>query len=393
MPANSTGPGSIETDALVADACRAACRATRLEDWGETAFLSPLAQLSEAFRERYGPDKVMALQFRSAVTAILINRLYIEETLKGQPGILQVPVPRPLFIVGLARTGSTLLHRLMARHAASRPLLYWEMNFPFSGANMGLNHREMSLKLAHLKIQQIMKRYPGYDHIHRIEAEAPEECNVLMRHTFCSLSIASEWLLPEYGQWLVRQDLTDSYRYYRKLLQLLLWHRSGAFLLLKCPSHILNLAAILTVFPDANFVWLHRQPAQAIPSYLDLLSAFWPDHSDGRSFTEFICDYSRRSVEIGRTMQRQIDPGQFLNVAYRELVKDPTGVIAAIYRYFNYEADPGLEERISQWLARDARQERKPHAYSPEQFGLTAAEIEEKLSGYCREYAPFLESR
>jgi hypothetical protein len=253
-----------------------ACRTARLHEWGDEDFHLPLEQFIQFFKDKYSPDKhkMMYFYFQNAVRSILVNRLYIQDNYRCYPEILRVPLHRPLFIVGLARTGSTLLHRLMSRDLSCRVLLYWEMNHPFIGPNMGLNHEELSIKLAELKIKEIYSRLPDLFHIHEIKATEPEECNILMRHAFGSLYLASEWNLPRYAQWLVNHDMTKSYRYYRKLLRLLLWHKPGNFLVLKCPSHLLNLNAILDVFPDANIVWLHRHPAKTIPSYLNLLSVF-----------------------------------------------------------------------------------------------------------------------
>jgi hypothetical protein len=329
---------------------------------------------------------MMELYFRSAIKAILMNRLFIEDSFEKHPEILDVPIQRPLFIVGLARTGSTLLHRLMARNSACRVLLYWEMNFPFIGSNLGLNHQEFSLKLTELKIKETYKKYPNYRHIHEINARDPEECNVLMRHSFTSLSIASEWLIPEFGKWLVKHDMTDSYKYYRKLLQLVSWYKPGDFLVLKCPSHLLNLKTILKVFLDANILWLHRDPLKTLPSYLDLLTAFWPDQGEEKSFIEFIRDYSLQSLETGMAIEKQINPARFLNLSYKELVADPVQVIHNIYKYFNYKMDSNIEKGIRDWLAENPRHKHGVHRYSPETFGLSEQSIKNLFSDYYSRY-------
>ncbi|NIM16913.1 MAG: hypothetical protein GTO45_33515 [Candidatus Aminicenantes bacterium] len=375
----------LTADMLMEDACRLA----RLHEWGEEGFRVPLGQLIAYFREKYGADKKMNLRFQNAIRALLVNRLFIRDNFESHPEILRVPLHRPLFIVGLSRTGSTLLHRAIARDLSCRVLLYWEALHPFIGRNVGLNHEEKSKKLAELKIKEMYLRMPDYFHIHEIKATAPEECNVLMRHTFCSMSFASEWHLPRYAQWLVNQDTTGSYRYYRKLLQLLLWHKPGNFPVLKCPSHLLNLDAILNVFPDANFVWLHRDPISAIPSYLNLLSVFW-GNGLSKSFVDFICHYSIRSLEMGMRVEKKIGPGQFLNVGYNELVNDPIAVILSIYNYFKYSLAPGVETDLRKWLKENPRHKHGVHTYGLEKFGLTHADIKNRFSRYYDEYGHFL---
>jgi hypothetical protein len=379
----STG-SALTVDMLMEEACRIA----RLHEWGDEDFRLPLGQLVGDFTDKYGTDKRMNLRFQNAVRALLVNRLFIRDNFVNHPEILRVPLNRPLFIVGLARTGSTLLHRVVARDLSCRVLLYWEALHPFIGRNVGLNHEQTSKKLAELKIKEMYRQMPDYLHIHEIKAGAPEECNVLMRHTFCSMSFASEWHLPRYGQWLVDRDITGSYRYYRQLLQLLLWHRPGNFAVLKCPSHLLNLEAISSVFPDANFVWLHRDPISAIPSYLNLLSVFWGNDIK-KSFIDFICDYSIRSLEVGMRMEKKIGPGQFLHVGYNELVRDPAAVLLKIYNYFKYPVSPGLETGLRKWLQENPRHKHGVHTYGLEKFGLTPTDIKNRFSRCYEEYGHF----
>lgn len=379
---------NLTVDSLKEEACKTA----RMHEWGDEDFHLPLEQFIQCFKDKYSQDKhqMMYFYFQNAVRSILVNRLYIQDNYRCYPEILRVPLHRPLFIVGLARTGSTLLHRLMSQDLSCRVLLYWEMNHPFIGHNMGLNHEELSIKLAELKIKEIYSRLPDLFHIHEIKATEPEECNILMRHAFGSLYLASEWNLPRYAEWLVNHDMTTSYRYYRKLLQLLLWHKPGNFLVLKCPSHLLNLNAILEVFPDANIVWLHRHPAKTIPSYLNLLSVFWGNELNNKSFIEFIFDYSMRSLEMGMGLEKKLNPAQFLNLPYKELVDDPGAVILKIYNYFNYKIDSRMESNIEKWLKENPRHKHGVHKYSLEDFGLTRAEVENRFPSYFNEYGDLL---
>jgi hypothetical protein len=388
MMEHNQRPMDLTVDSLKKEACRTA----RLQEWGDEDFHLPLEKMIQCFKDKYCPtkNKVMYLYFQNAMRSILVNRLYIRDNYKSHPEILHVHLHRPLFIVGLARTGSTLLHRLISQELSCRVLLYWEMNHPFIGPNVGLNHEKLSIKLAQLKIKEIYSRLPDLFHIHEIKATEPEECNILMRHTFCSLYLASEWNLPRYAQWLVNHDMTASYRYYRKLLHLLLWHKPGDFLALKCPSHLLKLNAILDVFPDANIVWLHRHPAKSIPSYLNLLSVFWGNELNNKTFIQFILDYSQRSLDMGMEMEKKLNPAQLLNLPYKELVEDPTAVILKIYNYFNYKIASNMESNMRKWLKENPRYKHGVHQYSLEKFALKEADIKERFSRYFNEYGDFL---
>jgi hypothetical protein len=211
-----------------------------------------------------------------------------------------------------------------------------------------------------------------------------------MRHTFCSLSIASEWHLPGYAQWLVTHDMTESYRYYRELLQLLLWHKTGNFLALKCPSHLINLRVILNVFPDANIVWLHRSPVESMASYLNLLSVFWGNKTGYKDFIEFIYDYSVKSVGMGSAVQEEINPARFLNVSYKRLVDNPVKAILDIYNYFGYHVNTHIEENIRAWLKENPQHKHGVHKYNLEKFGLTDGEVGNRFSQYIEKYKDLL---
>ena len=386
--AGNTKLADLTVDSLKEEACRVA----RLNEWGDEDFQGPLEQFILSYKEKYGQgeDRSLDLPYRNALRTILVNRLIIRDNYKRYPEILREPLQRPLFIVGLPRTGSTLLHRLMSLDSSSRVLRYWEMSHPYYGTKLGLNHEELSIKLAELKIKEIYSRLPDLYPIHQIKAEEPEECNILMSHTFSSLYLASEWRLPRYAQWLVNQDITGSYRYYRKLLQLLFWHRPGRFMVLKCPSHLLNIRTIFTVFPDANILWLHRSPGKAIPSYLDLLSVFWGKEIENKNFIEFILDYLQRSLEKGIETEKETKPAQWLNLRYKELVENPAAGIFKIYNYFQYEIDSRLEENIRRWSTENPQHKHGVHTYSLEKFGISEAVIRERYARYYGEYGHLL---
>jgi len=372
----------LTVDALMEEACRVA----RLQDWGDTEFQEPLGQLIACFKEKYSSNEMMSLYFHAALKALLVNRLFIRDTLNNYPGIQDTQIKRPLLIVGLARTGSTLLHRLMAQDLNSRVLLYWEMHYPFIGLNFGLNHEEESIELASLRLKEMFSRAPNLDNIHETGAVLPEECMILLRHTFSSMSIVSEWLLPKYARWFIRQDMTESYLYYRKLLQILLWYKPGDFLVLKCPSHLINLNTLLNVFPDANVLWVHRHPFEALPSFFSLLSSFWGSQIKDPDFIDLILKYSSQSVEMGKTAQNKINPKQFLNVGYKQLLENPLEVIHDIYRQFSYKFSEKLERYILQWLEKNPQNKHGVHQYNLEKFGLNKTELETLFLEYLQDY-------
>jgi len=364
-------------------------RVTRLTDWGETEFLVPLSRLIESFIEQYRQDQKKGIQFQSTIKALLANRLFIQDTLKKHPEIEATLISRPIFVIGLARTGSTLLHRLISEDENCRILLYWEMLYPFTSTHMGLNNPKTSIEIANMRLKEMYNSIPNLHHFHETGAELPEECMMLLRHTFCSMSIVSEWQLSDFGRWFIEQDLTPSYRYYKKLLQILMWHQPKQFMALKCPSHLINLNAILNVFPDANFVWVHRHPNEAIPSFFSLLSAFWRNQISDSSFKDLVIEYSVQSAETGMNMQEKIPGNQFINISYKQLVKHPVDTVREIYTKFGYSFSSQLEENIGKFVQESPQHKHGVHKYNLEKFGLDKAEIDTRFSKYMKEYETF----
>jgi len=363
---------------------------THLFDWGNNEFELPLEQFINCFKEKYAlEDELFYTQFFNAIKAILFNRLYIQNSINSYPDILKSPICRPLFIVGIARTGSTFFHRLINQDPSCRTLKYWEMRYPFFGTNIGLNHEKFSMELAELNIKEVYSKLPNLFHIHEIKAKAPEECNIIMRHTFCSLYLASEWALPKYAQWLLNHNMAKSYEYYKKMLQILQWYKPGEYLALKCPSHILNLEIILKIFPDANILWLHRHPFKSIPSYLNLLSVFWGNEMNEK-FIDFICNYSKKSIDKGMEMKKKVNSAQFYNLSYREFINAPYSTILKVLNHFKYKIDTRLESNIHKWIEENPRNKHGVHNYNLEKFGLEEMDIQELFSPYLEEYRDFL---
>jgi hypothetical protein len=378
----------LSIDTLMTEACRSA----NLSEWGDDAFREPLSRLIDCFLDQYGAanDWMKKVSFRNAIRAILTNRLYIQHNFESFPRILAVPINTPLFIVGLSQTGSTLLHRLLAQDESCRVLKYWEMHYPFVGPSLGLNHEALSIRLAELKIKEIYSRFPDLHHIHQTKAADPEECEQLMRHSFCSVTFASEWCLPGYARWLIQEDMTACYRYFRKLLQLLLWYQPANFPVLKCSFHLLNLKTVLELFPDANILWLHRSPLEAIPASLSLLSVLLGDERRSKQFVEFILDYSVRLIERGMEVEQRSHQRRFLNMNYREPVRDPLAAILKIYDHFQYTIDSNMETNIRNWLEKNPRLKHGVPHYRLEDFGLREADVRERFVSYFDQYGHLL---
>lgn len=362
----------------------------RLDDFGSNEFHLPLGKLVESFDMQHGnSDGNKTFSFAYILSELLVRRLHIEDNFKTYPEVLDIPVVRPLFITGLPRTGTTLMHNLCSQGLCWRVLKYWELLYPYYIPALGDKSRDYFLRLTKQLIKGLYARYPELISRHETKAEGPEECVHLLRTTFYSNSFAAEWDLHDYLQWYSEQDLTGAYRYYRKLMQLLLWREQGEHLLLKCPAHLFAVDIILKVFPDASVIWMHRDPCKSIASVLSLYSVFREEETRYNEFIDLYLEYFKKSLQNVMRAADSAD-GQVRSLSYKKLVKDQGGVTREIYEEFGYPYDGGIENKISGWLNRNPQHKHGVHKYGLEDFGLTASGIRNRFSDYYDAYGHLL---
>jgi hypothetical protein len=368
---------------MLADAERRA----GLSDFGDDRFREGLEVLVRAFEEQGQAHTFGRLFFRESCVRLLVNRLKIQDDLTRHPEILEVPVRRPLFITGLPRSGTTLLHRLMAQDPEGRPLLLWETLEPSPPPRPETYRADPRIGRARKTLRTLHALAPRIATAHTFDAESPEECNSLFAHGFLAGYNGFMYDVPDYVEWLRQQDLVEPYRYLRRQLQLLSWRMPEARWVLKAPAHLYGLDAILAVFPDARIVQTHRDPVRVLPSLCSLASAFRGIVSDrvdlrrlGAEFTEAMARGPERAMAVRATA----DPAHFFDVAYPSLVADPVGVVREICRHFGDPVGPEFEGRMRRWLAENPQHKHGVHRYSLEQFGLDAATVNDRFAAYLR---------
>jgi hypothetical protein len=365
-----------------------ACRKSRRDDWGDENFRRPLEKLLSFFEEKYRDHADKKFSFGYTIVDSLTKRLYTQDNFKSYPEITGVPVQRPLFITGLPRTGTTLTHNLVSQDPSWRVLLYWELLFPYHRPDIGADFEKYAINMTEQGLKGLYAKYPEFIYRHETKATGPEECFNLLKNTFQSIAWANEWYLDGYLDWFLQQDMTDSYRYYKKLLQLLLWRKPGEHLLLKCPAHLFNIDFIFNVFPDAGVVWLHRNPIKSMASGFSLLSLFHRFTKSDR-FIQLYLVYFKKSLQKAMEIEKK-GTKQLKSVSYKELVKNPVGIIREIYEQFGYKWDHSKETAILKWQAENPQHKHGIHKYNLEKFGLTNTDIENRFSEYYDEYGHLL---
>jgi Sulfotransferase family len=384
MPDPMQEPVDLSETALLAEAQARA----NLEDFGDDDFREGLRALLAMYdgAARLTPQGRKATRRR--ILELLTNRLFIQDTFVKHPEIRARPIRRPMYLTGLPRTGTSALFNLLAIDEASRPLLYWEgcYPYPFPGAAPGApDPRLAALAQA---LERMRQKDPEFAKIHEVKADGPEECVQLLAHTLGGVQLGIEPLISPYREWFEKQDLRAPYAYYADLLRMLDWQRPGERWLLKSPAHLWALDLLVGMFPDACIIQTHREPAQIIGSYCSMVAMLMRGREgvDPRELGPTVLEYLARSVERGMAARDELGPARFVDVDYRQFVKDPMGSVERIYDAFQLELTPRTGAAMRKHIADHPQNKHGAHTYTLADYGLTAETVSKRLARYIERF-------
>jgi hypothetical protein len=315
------------------------------------------------------------------ILEILGTRASIAKALKTRQNLPDIAGQRPIFITGLPRTGTTLLHNLVSGLPGFRGFRPWEMRFvvPPDGAEPGWEAR--AIRDTDVELRALHDRAPELASIHAVHVDRPDECHWLMRHSFASLIFSYLLFTPSYARWLLGRSQRAAYEEFETQLRLLLSWRPAERVVLKDPGHLWHLGDLLAVFPSALVVRLHRDPREAVPSLCSLMYALQRMDSsrvDPLEVGPYALDLVARGLAREETA-RQRFPRSFLDIEYRDLVSDPVGAVQRICDTAGAELPAGGVASVMAWLAENPQHKAGRHKYSAEQFGLSPGELASRL--------------
>ena len=370
-------------EGLLADARTA----TGLEDFGGDSFREGLAILLDTY-ERAGLRPGGRKRTRARLLQLLANRLKIERAWKRHPGIYSREIRGPVYLTGLPRTGTSTLFNLIGCDPVSRPLLLWEAVCPDPLDGQDPAEPDPRMQMIQAGLDAGRAKDPSFDKIHFARADGPEECVLLLAHTFRDVQLGIEPLMQPYGAWFERQDLLAPYTYYRDLLKMLDWQRPGERWLLKSPAHLWAIDPIVELFPDACILQTHRDPVEVLPSYCSMIVALMStrDSVDPLAIGPIVLEYLARSLERGTASRARSDERRFFDVDYRALVADPIAEIARVYDYYGLALPADTERAMRAFLDQNPQNKHGAHHYSLAEFGLTAEAVRDRLRFYIERF-------
>ena len=363
----------------VDDLHASASRITGLTDFGPDDYTDGLGVLLESYARDAGLTPRGEKAARALLRGALVARLLIEAGWQRHPGYAEVPAARPVFVTGLPRTGTTALHRLLVADPAHQGLELWLAEAPQPRPPRAAWADDPVFQFVQAACARHHVEHPEFMGVHYIAADQVEECWQLLRQSMRSVSWECLAHLPSYSAWLRGQDWTGAYRRHRRNLQLIGLGDERRWVL-KNPSHLFALDALLAVYPDALIVQTHRAPEVAIASVCSLAAqatAGWSDTFAGEVIGRDQLELWASGLERFGAERARHDAARFFDVSYDDLVADPVGTAEAVYAHFGLPLG-GAAADAMRALAGGGRGG-SAHRYALADFGLTAAEVVERF--------------
>lgn len=351
-----------------------------------------LARLIWSINNEAKPNPFGSLAVKGLLNRLLYGRYMVEKELAENPWIEEQEITEPIFIIGMPRTGTTILHAIMHEDPAHRSPLAWECLLPYPASTPENFQDNPRLHTIEKEFEQLFKLVPDFKRKHYMEVDAPQECLGITALDFNSFMFSAQLYVPSYMDWVFEEsDMLGTMRFHKRFLQYL---QSGGVKgdrwLLKSPVHIRRLPEIFEVYPDAKFIMTHRGPADIVSSTASLMSSVRTLYSDkedpnvtGKEQAELWSKYFDKFIDDRKALGRE---DQILDLKFEDFVKDQVGMIKKIYDRFGWEMSNTAEYNFRNFLRENPKDKHGKHVYSLNDFGLKEEVVNNQFAKYLDFY-------
>lgn len=372
--ANALGVQPVKLDAEAIT--KRAAKEAGSSGFGDEDYREGLTRFLES-ADREGDLTLLGrLMVQSYATDNLVNRLRVVQWRKKHPAVAKEEIVQPLFIIGLPRTGTTILHSVLEQDPANRSPLSWEVQHPVPPATPDTWDRDPRIATMQQTLEQLFQLVPGFEAMHPMSATSPEECVAIFTQCFKSEQLQVQFNVPSYQAWLDEQDMHATYEFHKRFLQHIQSGgvRGGRWVL-KSPAHLHLIDTLLDVFPDARIVHTHRDPVRVCASLASLtamLRGAGTDHIDLRELGRWQLDWWAKLIDKALEQRKRLAErtDQFFDVKMSETVADPLDVVRRMYAHFGYELSDEVEAKMVDFMNTNTRDKHGSHTYSLEDFGI-----------------------
>ncbi|MDT5080724.1 MAG: hypothetical protein QOJ80_5361 [Mycobacterium sp.] len=363
--------------------------ATGLDDFGTPYYREGLERTVDALNDEAGLNDLGTVIQHATISNALIQRLRIEETYRRLPEIDDEVVGGPVFVIGLPRTGTTALSQLVANDPQFRSLRTWESQACTPPPEAATQHSDPRIAQAAEGLAMMDEMFPRMRSMYSSEPEAATECQDLMGMSFRTFHFDGVVRVPGYLSWLMQCDMRETYTYHRRVLKLLQWHCPPTLWHLKTPVHMFSLDALVDAYPNAKFLWSHRDPAKVLASVCSLIHyvrSWSSDRDDAVELGAEQLDCWSEAVRRAMDFRARVGDERFVDVSFADLQTDPVGTVANGYQRLGLDFTAEARRGVAEWARGHAPGSRGQHSYELADYGLTADGVRERFTEYLSTY-------
>ncbi len=366
-----------------------ACTATGLDDFGSPYYREGLERIVAALNTEADLSDMGRVIQHATISNALIQRLKVEDTYAAHPEIDAQVVRGPVFVIGLPRTGTTALSQLVAADPQFRSLRMWESQAPTPPPEAATQHSDPRIAQAEAGLKMLDDMFPLMKTMHNSEPTAATECQDLMGMSFRTFHFDGAVRAPRYLAWLLECDMRETYTFHRRVLKLLQWHCPPDLWHLKTPVHMFALDALVEAYPNAKFLWSHRDPAKVMASVYSLIHyvrSWSSDRNDARELGAEQLDSWAEGVRRAMDFRRRVGDERFADISFADLQSDPVRTLQTGYTSLGLTFTDATLRAVTRWAQGHRPGSRGTHDYELADYGLTPEGVRERFADYLATY-------
>jgi Sulfotransferase family len=374
-------------ESLIAEA---GTRTGGLTDFGPGPFVEPLSLFVSSLEQDARLNQIGQYIARERSLAHIVNRLSYVNDRKLYPAIAQQQIVKPVFIIGLGRTGSTILHDILAQDPANRAPLTWEVTFPSPPPATATFLTDPRIAACEAGFPPMDERREKFKAMHPMGAQLSQECVVMMGDAMCTPLFHNQFRVTSYEDWVDRSgDWAHVYDFHHRQLQHLQSQHAGDRWVLKTGAHMWGLEHLLRTYPDARIVFTHRDPVKSLTSYASLTALVRSMGSDQVDGFEVAADWNprlKRALEHAITVRtaKEYPQAIFYDMRFSDFIRDQFAVVEKIYDAFGLPMTGEAAEKMKWFIADNPQGKHGIHRYSPEEYGIEPQVVR-------RDFRPYIE--
>jgi len=362
---------------------------TGLTDFGSMTFQDGLQMLCQSVNQEANLNTIGRLSIHNNLLGALIGRLKVQHWIKEHPEVLNEKIQSPMMVLGLPRSGTTILSFLLGLDPENRPLLEWEKRNPVPPPEITTRYEDPRIVQCAKNFEKIDRLFPVIKTLHPQGATLPAECFNAYFSELKNVTLYISVNVTSYLEWVLQSDLSSVYSHHKLLLQLLQSRVPTQRWLLKDPQHLYGIKYLKQTYPSAQIVIIHRNLHKVIPSLISITTVIRRMHSDKVDPKQIAAQWlSILSSHLAKPIpdEDRIGNREFYHLRYDDLMENPTEAIRNIYAHFGQKLSNLHETNIQAWLKFNPQNKHGRHRYSLEEFGISAKQIDELAELYRERY-------